>query len=66
MQLKGTLFCPNARRVKLYDNFYVPTMVSAMIHNNTPCIREVCGEQALYFRVSEARELGGTILKKQF
>ena len=41
VQIKGQIYCPNDL-VRTYPSFYVPTMVSAHINQNSRCHRQWC------------------------
>ena len=52
LEMEGRLLCKNAETIRRHDGFYVPTMVSAVIHNNSECVREICDSSSgLYFTV---------------
>ena len=51
VEIEGSLYCPNPE-MTTYSEFYVPTLVSSFIHNNTECVKELCDdERTLYFEV---------------
>jgi hypothetical protein len=57
-EINGQIVCPN-KLVKEYPTFYVPTMVSAHINNNSKCLKLLCNsERKTYFEQGGMKFLG--------
>ncbi|XP_059081126.1 uncharacterized protein LOC131878967 [Tigriopus californicus] len=57
VEVDGQIFCTNDK-ITIFPSFYVSTLVSALIHNNSQCVNELCDYQELYFEVDEFSFLG--------
>ena len=58
VEIDGQMFCPNAL-VKTHKEFYLPTMVSAVINGNDRCRRLLCNSgRRMYFERDDLRFLG--------
>ena len=58
VEIDGQDFCPNAL-VKTHKEFYLPTMVSAVINGNDRCKRLLCNSnRRMYFERDDLRFLG--------
>lgn len=57
VEVDGQILCSNDK-ITVFPSFYVSTLVSALLHNNSLCVEELCASQELYFEVEEFSFLG--------